>query len=167
MGAGWGQYVSDYMVDSNWCMGLRDFLGRISDEYFILMLDDYYVMNVDRELLDKACEYIKRDNVCKVDLSGSVAGFANKVYDQFFYQAKQDAQYRSSLQMAIWKRDYLKSLCPKDGSAWHFEIIGQQLACNDNAIILGGQKPIVTYLNLLRRGCWYGKNDYERSSSCH
>lgn len=162
---GWKWGGADYdavEVDTDWCAGLHDFLDRCKSEHIVLLLEDYYLTYVDRTMYAR-CEKLMRqdDDIAKIDLSGSVAEFQHTKYKRGLLRARKDAQYRSSLQAAMWRTDYLKSLCPKRGSAWTFEVEGAIKAMDDGALVLGVAKPCVRYLNLMRKGCWYGKDDYE------
>ena len=162
VGGSWGPYLSDYPVDSDWCRGLHEFLDKIDDEYFMLLLEDYYVVGVNQPMMDEVLEVMERNPlVQKVDLSGSVKGFAHSRFNRYFVKADEKAQYRSSLQAAVWRKDYLKKMCPAEGSAWLFETHGHIRAMGDGALILGCNVPVVNYLNLMRRGVWYGKDDYD------
>src|ERR1022692_1992630 len=90
---------------------LKGWLSRMPDPYFILLLIDYFIHQpVSRRQLDILEKHIQRDNVMKIDLSLDRIYFAHSRYDDEperpLFAIAQAAPYRSSLQAAIWRREY-------------------------------------------------------------
>jgi hypothetical protein len=74
-------------------------------------------------------------------------------------ESDQQARYRSSLQAAIWTRDYFVSVLKPNRSPWAFELLGMHEQMNDGRRILGVARADFTpvpYLNVYQRGnvCW-------------
>jgi hypothetical protein len=95
----------------------------------------------------------------KVDLTLDRAYFAHSPYaecDQLnIIVSAQDTLYRSSLQAAIWRREYLDTMLKPGRSPWDFERLGMYEHMNDGKLILGSapqdQAP-VPYLNVYGQG---------------
>jgi len=145
---------------SRWSEVVGKFMAGLGEPYVLLMLDDYWVQEVDAELLDMAETAIKISNASKVDVSGDRLQFPHETISPYLVASYTDARYRTSLQAAIWRTEYLLNFCRTGWSPWDFEIKGSQVAMNDGALILGTTKPAVRYINVLRRGKWYGKFDF-------
>ena len=144
-----------------WAETVRDFVRNVGDESLLVMLDDYWIQEVDADLLSKAEELMAQVNhPDKIDLSSDRMQCKNTTWDSDFVLSAQDAWYRTSLQAAIWKTEYLLKFCKAGWTPWQFEIEGSRLAMNDGAMILGTEKPCIRYVNVLKKGNWYGKRDF-------
>lgn len=146
---------------TKWAETLGTFVRSMEEDYFLLMLDDYWVQEVDVELLAQA-EWRMDGVICqKVDLSGDRMQFShNDSIQAGFVVSCPYAPYRTSLQAAIWRKDYLLKFCNEGWTPWDFEIQGSKQAHEDGALIIGAHKPAIRYINVLRRGEWYGKFDF-------
>lgn len=145
----------------DWCYGAKTAIGNGSHDYFLLLLDDYWVQSVDRDIYFLATQMMEDNHdIAKIDLSGDRARFPIADDGKYFVESAQDAPYRTSLQAAFWRKDYFMQICPNHGTAWDFEISGSRKAMNDGARIFGVKKPCLKYINVMRRGEWYGKYDF-------
>jgi len=145
---------------TKWAETLGQFVTALDEDYFMLILDDYWVQEVDVELFCQL-EATMQEGFAKIDVSGDRMQFPHKAWDgDVFVVATSEAPYRTSLQAAIWRKDYLLNFCKEGWTPWDFEIDGSKQARNDGAWILGTRKPAIRYINVLRRGEWYGKFDF-------
>jgi hypothetical protein len=103
--------------------------------------------------------FLSSREVAKIDLTLDLTRYSHKVYathgDFQIIVSDQHAEYRSSLQAAIWKRDYFLRLLKPNRSPWDFERIGKDELKNDGKIILGlrqHDRAPVSYANLYARG---------------
>jgi hypothetical protein len=95
----------------------------------------------------------------KIDLSSDRTYFAHSFYahdnGMEIIVSDQDAPYRSSLQAAIWKREYFSAMLQPGRSPWDFEERGMEEHMNDGKLILGlaaADDPPVPYLNIYSKG---------------
>jgi hypothetical protein len=143
-----------------WTDSLKGWADRLKDPAFILLQIDYFLCRpVNLQQVRRLEEYLKIDNVVKIDLSPDRFHDAHSHFDWLeeteVIVSSQSAQYRSSLQAAIWKRDYFVSLLKPGRSPWDFEVAGMYEQMNDGKLILGLAEPDfgpVPYLNVYRRG---------------
>lgn len=109
--------------------GLMTFFSRVRDDYFMLMLEDYFLdFPVRRATIDQ-CEQVMLDNpdVVKIDLTDDRQRFEHeetdvgKAYGIRFIQSTPGAAYQGSLQAAIWRRDFLLQFLNPKEDAWMME----------------------------------------------
>jgi hypothetical protein len=142
-----------------WCETLGKFLSTLDDEYILLMLDDYWVQEVDQWLFSRAQLGVE-EGAAKVDLSGDRVKFPHTLRPDGFVESAANAPYRTSLQAALWRVDYLMRYCCDGWSPWDFELQGRNMARDDGALILGTSRPALRYINVMRRGQWHGQCDF-------
>jgi hypothetical protein len=135
----------------SWTDPLLPFFSELQDEYFILLLDDYFLDKpVDQSRIDQAEVYVD-SGASKFDLSGDRA--KDRFIDHKDYiESSQWARYRTSLQAAIWRKDYFLKYLKPSRDIWQFEFIGYKEAFNDGALVLGSRDVIVSYENAVLKG---------------
>lgn len=147
-----------------WSDSMKCWVDNLPDPHFILLQIDYFIhqpVNVHQiKMLEK---YVGVDNVVKIDLSADRFHDLHRPYategDMKIIESDQQAQYRSSLQAAIWTRDYFASILKPNRSPWEFEVLGMREQMNNGRRILGVAQADfgpVPYLNAYQRGlvCW-------------
>jgi hypothetical protein len=147
-----------------WSDSMQRWAGRLSDPHFVLMQIDYFIhqaVNVRQiQILEK---YVGVDDVVKIDLSADRFYQPHTLYatedGMKIIESDQQARYRSSLQAAIWTRDYFVSVLKPNRSPWEFEYVGMHEQMNNGKRILGVARADfgpVPYLNVYDRGevCW-------------
>ena len=144
---------------TKWAESLGKFVEGMDEDYLLLMLDDYWVQSVDVESVTRAEDLI-HFGANKVDLSGDRLQFPHSTWAKDFVKSDSDAPYLTSLQTAIWRKDYLLRFCMKGWTPWDFEIEGSKMAKLMGERTFGTDKPAIRYINVLRRGEWYGKFDF-------
>ena len=108
--------------DKSFSKSLISYIEEIEDEYFILMLDDFMILEaVDNSLIKKAFDFIKENRGVYLRLRPNPSG--DKKVNKYFSQidVKNKVPYITSLQMAIWKREFLIKLLEYDFNPWEFE----------------------------------------------
>lgn len=136
----------------SWTGGLAAYLRRAdTPAYFVLLLEDYFISYfVDMDKLKALLKYMQDNpSIVKIDLSGDRAKFTHKPYKKVsgieMVESLQDAQFRASIQAALWRKDYLLKLCEKgEWNPWTFE---KHAAQKDGALILGTKAPLIPYVN--------------------
>jgi hypothetical protein len=125
---------------------------------FILLLDDYMLVDKNASLLNTAWEQIRRPGIDFVrlvptpgpTLPWDVPGVG---------EIDKRADYSLSLQATLWNSHALKRICKHlldmgASSAWDFEIMGSKAVANwtDNGTFLGLTECAVSYDNYVRHG---------------
>lgn len=149
-----------------WCSGLATYLAHPqAPRVFVMMLEDYYLTDdVDTAALQKLWQYIcEHDEVVKIDLSGDRMKFPHQPYSDRgleglkVIRSDDSANFRGSIQAAIWKTSYLLKHLNADWDPWQFEKHG----CRDGAVILGTEEPILKYVNAVG-GAGNKPGEYDR-----
>lgn len=131
---------------SNWSNDLLNFFSSFKDEYFINMIDDTLMTREsDIVKIEKVFNYMQKNkSIKKCFLQGSLSvggkGLLGDIeytaMDELngdFYEINQLADYRSSIQSAIWSTEYFLEVLKPNLSPWDFEL---QHVKNDGARIL-------------------------------
>lgn len=143
-----------------WSNGLIKFLNDVEDDYFCLMLEDYWlVRNVDTGGIRAIVNLMKRNkNVLKVDVTNDRLHSHGDPRDAVLYkhwkhydviQTKAGTPYQMSLQAAIWNRKMMLSLLKPDKSPWEVEI---HTSPPEQMIVLGTHQWPCRYANAVLKG---------------
>jgi hypothetical protein len=143
--------------DRQWIANMYDYLFVFGGSApFILWLDDYMAVDVDREMLDEALAAMI-EGVAMVRLvptpGPTLPGPSANVGT-----IDKTAEYSLSLQASIWRPSALLRVCENllelgCKTAWDFEITGSKHASAFGVgKFLGCRKCAVSYDNLYRRG---------------
>lgn len=130
----------------NWSNDLLTFFTKFKDEYFINMSDDSVMTRQsDIDKIRIVFDYMqKTKSVKKCFLMGSLSSGGSDLLgdieytpveelDNIFVDVNQIANYRSSIQPAIWSTEYFLQILKPNLSPWQFET---QYVKNDGARIL-------------------------------
>ena len=118
---GWS-YIN-HGEDISFSKSLMSYLESIDDEYFILMLDDFIILEeVDNDKIEKAFDFIKSHDGVYLRLVPNPKGNIKIDHDFSKIDVKFKVPYVTSLQMAIWKKEFLMQLLSYDFSPWEFEV---------------------------------------------
>jgi hypothetical protein len=144
--------------DISFSKSLLSYLESIDDEYFILMLDDFMILEkVDIKLIEKAFEFIKDSNGVYLRLTPNPKGNI-KIDDDFSkIDVKSNVPYITSLQMAIWRKDFLIQLLSYDFSPWEFEIKAgktKESILNSDGFYVTNYN-FITYTHFVEKGKFY------------
>jgi hypothetical protein len=132
---------------ANWSNDLLKFFSTFKDEYFINMIEDALMTrpaNINK--IKMGFDYmLKNKEVKKVFLHGSLTHWSSSKMlggtvltpvaelNNEFYDVNQTSNYRTSLQSAIWNREYFLTILKPNHTPWAFET---QHVKNDGARIL-------------------------------
>jgi hypothetical protein len=155
-----GHSLGEPFPTPRWSDSLKGWLDRLLDPHFILLQIDYFIHRPVNILQIQALEkYLDVEGVVKIDLSCDRTYFAHSFYayddGMGIIVSDQADGYRSSLQAAIWKREYFGAMLQSGRSPWDFEIKGMEEHMNDGKLILGlklADDPPVPYLNIYSKG---------------
>lgn len=145
---------------SDWRGELGDQLDSLPDNirYVMLIIEDFFFLSpVKGSELNAIADQMVRDDLCYVRLVPVARNLFGRVIE--YLRRKIDTRplrplsfsepYYSSVETAIWKRDYLRSLLRQPGSIWEFE---HTVSTERHYAVW---KPVVNYRALVGRGRWY------------
>lgn len=134
----------------SWTDNLRGWFAQQPDEYFVFLLDDYWLVKpVDMLLVDKMEREVKKGAV-KGDLSRNTAHFAHVKRNGDLVEAASNALYRTSTQPCIWRRGFMLNLLRPRLSPWQFEL--QDNPAVKVGRIVGTDTQIYDYANIYYKG---------------
>jgi hypothetical protein len=151
---------ADYPFNK-WSNALSSLLGKIGDEAFILMLEDYWLtrhVNLDavKMLYDYAVQF---KYTLKVDLTGDrlYAFGADKNYDTVSYldlvKSMPGSPYHMSLMCGVWRKDNMLRVLVQNESPHEVEMVGTQRASHmQDLLVVGTQQWPVRHTLGLRGG---------------
>ena len=155
-----GRHFGELYPTPKWSDSLKRWIEALPDQHFILLQIDYFIHKpVKIDLIERLKPYLTRENVTKIDLSTDRYNSPHAPYETdgeiSIIVSDQEARYRSSLQAAIWQREYLASMLKPGRSPWDFERYGTREHMNDGKLILGvanAHDGPVPYLNVYGSG---------------
>jgi hypothetical protein len=160
-----GRHFDEPYPTPRWSDSLKGWIATLPDRWFILLQIDYFIHRpVNVMQIQRLARYLDDENVAKIDLSTDRYHSPHAEYaldgDTRIIVSDQNARYRSSLQAAIWRRDYLDEMLKPNRSPWDFERYGTYEQMNDGRLILGvadAEHGPVPYLNVYGGGRvnWY------------
>lgn len=126
---------------TEWSTDKRKYFESIEDDWFILMMEDAFVRRADVDMITNTYKYLQDNwnSVGRCDLTKDIQNRPHVVVDNsVVVRAKQDTNYRVSLQPSIWYRPYLLKYLTPGLSPWAME---KQEARNDGWNIIGLLHP--------------------------
>jgi hypothetical protein len=141
--------------DLSWSETLMRGLERISTQYVLLMLDDFFLTApVDTALVVRLHHAMVARGAAYLRLVANPAADSPCPDWPMIGTISKGAPYRASLQMAFWRRSALIELLRRDESAWDFEIKGSRRsdAMREDFLGVCGDFAIIPYRHVLRRG---------------
>jgi hypothetical protein len=137
-------------------------LSNISDRYFILLEEDFYIVKpVPIELLRKVWNYCWKNNVDRFSLqSKNTHSFTDwketedKIGDYLIYQTVPEVEILFSLEASIWKREFLLRHLEKELSDAQIEVEVSHKLRNQNIShkIYALDKIVIEYRDVMRDG---------------
>ena len=140
-----------------WTDALIPFFSALEDEYFMILLEDYWlVRRVDGGRMSKIEDEVREGRVDRAELGdGATSPYRFMIRGGDFWYQGQRETYRNSLQPSIWRKKYFMNFLKPGRSAWDFERIGQEEAGSDGATIASFPPPtLYEYANVFHRGEW-------------
>ena len=115
-----------------WRQAVVDYLDALPEQIeYVLRIDEdaLFMAPVDGDKLNAIADLMVRENLAYVRLVPVTRNFAGRVVE--YFRRKFDKRplrlisfsepYYSSVELAIWKRSYLRSLLQQPGTIWEFE----------------------------------------------
>jgi hypothetical protein len=149
----------DYPQDK-WSDALIKLLSEIEDEFFVLMLEDYWLSRkVDTRAVELFHEFSKKaGDVIRFDLTNDRLHARGDCRDALeippiehydIVYTPPDTQYNMSLQAAIWSRKLMLDVLKPGTSPWQVEI---NTSLTDDYGVVGSRQWPVRYINAIRKG---------------
>jgi hypothetical protein len=142
-----------------WRKALVDYLDALPEqiEYVLRMDEDaLFMAPVNGNKLNAIAELMVRENLAYIRLIPVTRNFAGRVVE--YFRRKFDKRplrpisfsepYYSSVELAIWKRSYLRSLLKQPGTIWEFE------HTIDKERHYAVWEPLVEQHQIVTRGKW-------------
>jgi len=159
--------LGEQLPAQRWSDGLLMMLDRIEDDYFVLMLEDYWLYEeVDIELINQLtgefAEFAFDDNILRVDLSGNRGSYKQACIigkrgyailgnnnSCLVVETPESTPYQMSFQAAIWHKENMRKVLRKGENPWQSEIEGSERVGNLRVL---GTKPAVMKYQPVWRG---------------
>lgn len=145
----------DYPV-TKWSDQLLYVLDRIPDDIFLLMFEDYFIVEpVNVDMIYRLAEFSSHlNNLIKMDVTTERLYAAGSedfgVWDDIeFIKSDPNSPYHMSLYVGLWRRDHLLEVIIPGETPWEIEIEGTNrlAAIGDRLLVLGTkQAPMKIHL---------------------
>jgi hypothetical protein len=145
--------------DYTWSQGLMNYLAHHSDDLILLMLEDYFIDKpVNTEIIKQCWQLMRwKTEIAKIDLTDDRLKVGHSAWNSgtalSLVKSDDDAPFQTSLQAAIWRKDFLLRFLEPSENAWQFEkrgtkrIIKARQGGEFDGLILGCYKPPLSYIN--------------------
>ena len=133
--------------ESSWSDYILKCLNNIDEEYVLLTFDDvFWASNIDNNQLVPLIEQAMNEGWNYLRFHPSPRGRSHFSDDLSYLDP--GAQYRTSMALALFKKDVLISLLDRSETAWDFEIKGSRRSDHLDDFYVS-RKTIFPYINLV------------------
>lgn len=143
-------------ADYTWSSGLKKYLQHHNGELVLLMLEDYFLdSSVHQENVKAAWKLMTHHpGIAKIDLTNDRLKVAHSDHDDTFIVSASDAPFQTSLQAAIWRKEFLLKFLDPTENPWQFERRGTKRVITarekgEEGLILGFKRPPMSYVNAI------------------
>ncbi len=133
-----------------WTTNLRSWFEQQPDEYFVFLLDDYWLVSPVNLDLVRQMERAVIKGAVKGDLSRNTENFSHKKLPGGLVEAGRTAAYRTSTQPCIWRRGFMLNLLVPGLSPWQFELQDNPAVAHGR--IIGTTTQIYEFANMYYKG---------------
>ena len=129
---------------------MHDYFSTIEDDYFIWGVEDTFLKRpVNFDVLNaffKVCEDTNNTKIGRIDLTEGMSYRPTSLWKTVdgidILVNPQDAEWRVTMQISIWNKEYLLSNLKPNRSPWDVEILALQEALDDGWDILGTHREV-------------------------
>jgi len=140
-----------------WTNGLIQMLQILEADWFILMLEDFWLIEpVDLECIGAMIDYVstigRGKKILRIDLTADRSSRRQaRPFDKYhgfqIIQTPPKTPYQMSYQAALWNADALLDVLMPNESAWQSEVDGsRRIARRDDILILGTEHHPLKYI---------------------
>lgn len=152
-------YAVGNQADYTWSSGLTKYLQWHNGDLVLLMLEDYFIDSlVSVKAIQSVWDFMSQHpEIAKIDLTGDRLKVSHHPFIDThgldFIQSDNDAPFQTSMQAAIWRKDFLLKFLDPTESPWQFEkqgtkrVIEARQKGQFGGSILGCKKPPLSYIN--------------------
>jgi len=136
-----------------WGKTVTEALRFSKSPYCIILFNDYWFSKpIDIDFINYTIKMMEDNkNLGKVHYER--CNLMNVLdYNDKFHEVRQTSLYRTSLQPAIWRKEYLQKYLKNKYNPWEFERRGNVDAINDGTLILSSKVPYLVYMNIYLKG---------------
>lgn len=134
---------------TNWGLYISDYLKKLTDEFVIFTLDDYFIYDYLKMDIYTAILFKMKDNknvVCgRLCASEFYIASGNYYMDGDFIVPTSNSWYTATAQYCIWRRDYLIELLLAFPNPWKFEVEGSFVLNRQGKLVIGTNTPALLY----------------------
>ena len=113
----------------DWSKCMADYLDAISEDYVIVVLDDFFLRkDVDQRAVETCLRFARNRDATQVRLMPRPGPTDRIPQEKLIGAAKPGSPFRVSTQGAIWDRRKLRALIKPGESIWEFELHGNTRA---------------------------------------
>lgn len=141
--------------DINWSDSIKSALKQIDEKYVLIILEDYFLHTpVNDQHFWDAFMLMQEQDAAYLQVAYSVENpDLSKVFAYDVVQKLPNAEYRTSLQAAIWDKEVLLNLLQSGESAWQFEKEGSvRSEAIERPFLAIIEDPPLKYLNMVTLG---------------
>lgn len=107
-----------------WSDRLMHAINKIGEERLILLTEDlFFKRKIFRFQIKEILDFFEENNANCIYLS-PITSIGKKTKNPLFFEIPKWAMHRTSLQLAMWKKNYLKCILTAKETPWEFEING-------------------------------------------
>lgn len=139
----------------HWGFRMLEALNTVTTPYVCFLLEDYYFTETITEtFIQEHIDILEQYNAHKImfDKLYPPDVYSLNVLDSDLYLFNIHSMYLNSVQPAIWKTDYIKTVLHESYSPWQFELDGNAFTQKLNPIILLKAREKSVYFNYARVG---------------
>lgn len=144
-------------VDTDWSHRFRLMLEHIPNPYVIVLMEDYFLTHyVDTAKIDRLITYMEDQKAGCLRLFPCPGPDLLCLDNTEVGEISKGADYRLSLQAAIWNKQTLLELLHEGESAWELELNGTKRTNDLNTPFLSvtGESPIPYFCTGVVKGKW-------------
>lgn len=146
--------------EKSWSDNMLFALERIPDDYVLIFLEDYFLLNsVNEPRLKILFEQMQKEKAGYLSLVN--VSLSNKIPHSTIAglgYLRPEADYRTALQVAIWNKAVLKQLLVSGENPWNFEMKGTERSRSISMPFLVTERDgPIEYLGGIDRGHWNEK----------
>ncbi len=156
---GW-QIMNAPSQDISWTARLRNVVERVSSEYILIMLDDFFLTDyVDDKKFDYCLSWLNANDDASCITFYYTANDGTPSNLDGYELRPQVGKYKVNAVISLWRKSVLLKYLTYDENPWQFELRGTERSFheNDKFYIAAQETPLIFPYNFCRYGLFSGK----------